>query len=549
MNIFVRILVKILELCVYLENLVRGKPEFPGDLGFFAVLRDMTYVLSMSVLEVFKIKYREHPGTLMPINAYFGPQKDILLRDPKHVNAIYSNLSEKEPDGLKGHPVALQRFSWTLGYNILCVPFDEWKAIRHRTTKFLISGYLKQYESLMQQTIDQELIPQWNKYADGGTAIDIYSDMLLYSSKTVMMAILGLSPDQVSTEMYNLLNQMFTTMRPLIYGVFVFPPWVPTPANRRFKAKKDAIAESIKGYIKTHKNTATLLGCVIRNHTERQPKNIQTFFTARGYKIPASAQEYYDQNWHRDLTTTVTTLVSKTAPDLTGADKEKMIIDCENFLCEGGRIDEKIVIDEIISDLVGGSETTIIFMTFCCYFLATNPEVQEKFRKYLSENKNTELTEMMGRGYLGWVLKEALRLASPANITNKPLHKTLCIRGDKVVDGPPVEGDLVIDKNVTPWFSQYMIHRDPLVWGPDAEQFNPDRWGGEIKPGSFIPFGGGPRRCAGDQYALREAAILLVNMFRCFRVSMADPNYKLETDSELTTRPKERIFLKLQRIA
>jgi len=547
MNIVIRGLVKILELFIYIESLFRSKSEFPGDIGFFAGVRDTIYVLSMSVLEICKIKYAKYPGTLCPINSYFG-KKDMILRDPQHINAIYSSLTEKEPEGLTGHPVALQRFSWTLGYNILCVPFEEWKAIRHRTTKFLISLHLKRYESLMQDTLDKELIPKWEKYANSGTSIDIYADMLHYSSKTVMMALLGLSPDQVSTEMYNLLNQMFTTMRPLIYGVFVFPPWVPTPANRRFAEKKAAIARSIKEYIKTHKNTETLLGCVVRNHTQRIRKNIQTFFEKSGYTVSADAQEYYDQNWSKDLTLTVTALIGKVAPDLTGTEKEKMITNFENFLCEGGEINEKIIIDEIISDLVGGSETTIIFMTFCCYFLATNPEVQEKFRTYLNENLNTELTEMMSRGYLGWVLNETLRLASPANITNKPLYKDLCIRGNKVVDGPPEPGDLVINKNITPWFSQYMVHRDPLVWGPDAEQFNPDRWAQESKPGSFIPFGGGPRRCAGDRYALREAAILVRTMFRYFKISMADPNYKLETDSDLTTRPRERIFLKLQRI-
>ena len=60
--------------------------------------------------------------------------------------------------------------------------------------------------------------------------------------------------------------------------------------------------------------------------------------------------------------------------------------------------------------------------------------------------------------------------------------------------------------------SYHALHRRPEVWGPDAEAFRPERWE-TVRPGwNYLPFGGGPRICPGQNLALTETAYVLVRM-------------------------------------
>ncbi len=66
--------------------------------------------------------------------------------------------------------------------------------------------------------------------------------------------------------------------------------------------------------------------------------------------------------------------------------------------------------------------------------------------------------------------------------------------------------------------SWYALHRLPSIWGPDAETFNPDRWD-TFKPKAweYVPFGSGPRGCAGRLKALTEASYVIVRILQEFR--------------------------------
>lgn len=63
----------------------------------------------------------------------------------------------------------------------------------------------------------------------------------------------------------------------------------------------------------------------------------------------------------------------------------------------------------------------------------------------------------------------------------------------------------------------YALHRDQLIYGPDAEEFNPERWD-SFEPGryEYIPFGSGSRSCVGQHKALAEASYILVRLTRAF---------------------------------
>lgn len=74
----------------------------------------------------------------------------------------------------------------------------------------------------------------------------------------------------------------------------------------------------------------------------------------------------------------------------------------------------------------------------------------------------------------------------------------------------------------------YAIHRDPAVWGDDADKFAPERWvglDGEARAGQqqgFMPFGAGPRHCPGARFALQEAKLVLYHIFCCFTLEASE---------------------------
>src|SRR5205085_6721801 len=86
-----------------------------------------------------------------------------------------------------------------------------------------------------------------------------------------------------------------------------------------------------------------------------------------------------------------------------------------------------------------------------------------------------------------------------------------------------------------------MLHRDPQVWGPDAEAFRPERFAPEVAaslpPNAWKPFGNGARACIGRPFAMQEAQLVLAMMLQRFDIAFDDPAYQLEVKETLTIKP------------
>ncbi|WP_239003622.1 cytochrome P450 [Nocardia panacis] len=80
------------------------------------------------------------------------------------------------------------------------------------------------------------------------------------------------------------------------------------------------------------------------------------------------------------------------------------------------------------------------------------------------------------------------------------------------------------------------VHRDPAVWGNDADEFHPDRWLGGFrpKPWAYRPFGTGPRACIGQAFALHEAKLLIASLVRDYDLTA---HGELDVEENLTLRP------------
>ena len=96
--------------------------------------------------------------------------------------------------------------------------------------------------------------------------------------------------------------------------------------------------------------------------------------------------------------------------------------------------------------------------------------------------------------------------------------------------------------------SPYVTHRHPALWD-DPERFDPDRFTPERSAArprfAYFPFGGGPRLCIGNEFALMEAQILLAMIAQRYRVEVA-PGHAVEPEIRVTLRPRQPMSMRVR---
>ncbi|KAJ6553147.1 cytochrome P450 [Mycena capillaripes] len=189
--------------------------------------------------------------------------------------------------------------------------------------------------------------------------------------------------------------------------------------------------------------------------------------------------------------------------------------------------DYTILRDEILNITAAGRDTTASLLTFTTYMLAEHPNVLAKLRdeilRVVGPAQRPTYDNFRDMKYLRAVLNETLRLYSPVPFNVRTtVHPTL-FRSSK--GGPP----LYIPAGTRTPFATILMHRRTDLWGPDALEFDPERFLDERlhkyltpNPFIFLPFNAGPRICLGQQFAYHEASFFLVRLLQTFSsVSLA----------------------------
>ena len=176
--------------------------------------------------------------------------------------------------------------------------------------------------------------------------------------------------------------------------------------------------------------------------------------------------------------------------------------DCLTALLEHQAVDPSFsdadVLDQLVTLIGAGHDTSAYFLCYACFELARNPEIQDALREELS----TDDDDLFRR-----VVRETLRLYPVI-----PMVTRVASCATTVVDGCGKEKAVPQGARlIVPFF---LLNRLPEVWGSDAADFRPDRFldinGGVAAPSQgFLPFGSGARTCVGQSLALLEARIFL----------------------------------------
>ncbi|KIW15094.1 hypothetical protein PV08_07881 [Exophiala spinifera] len=203
----------------------------------------------------------------------------------------------------------------------------------------------------------------------------------------------------------------------------------------------------------------------------------------------------------------------------------------------GERLTHESVMNNMITFLIAGHETTSGLLSFATYYLVKNPEVMRKAQ--------AEVDAVVGKGpvsvqhmsklpYIEAILRETLRL--------QPTAPAFAVRALDTVAGPTVLGG----KYHIPHEAVLVallpgIGRDAEVFGPDCNDFVPERMSQEnfakLPKNAWKPFGNGARGCIGRPFAWQEAILTLALVLQNFNLRADDPSYQLQIKQTLTIKP------------
>ncbi|KAK0494970.1 fatty acid hydroxylase [Armillaria luteobubalina] len=210
----------------------------------------------------------------------------------------------------------------------------------------------------------------------------------------------------------------------------------------------------------------------------------------------------------------------------------------------GQGLSEESIGYNLLTFLIAGHETSSGMMTFTIYFLLKNPDKMRKLRAEIDEvleGRQLEVGDFDKLPYLIAVMRESLRLGPTASArTAAPIE-------DTTLGG----GKYFVKAGTSLTIQTYVMHRDPKVWGEDAEEFRPERMlDGKFEalpPNAWQPFGFGLRGCIGRPFAWQEVILVLTSVIQKFDLSLADPSYNLQISQALTIKPKDlKIYAKLR---
>lgn len=214
-----------------------------------------------------------------------------------------------------------------------------------------------------------------------------------------------------------------------------------------------------------------------------------------------------------------------------GSDILQLVLDTP-YKDTGELMSDETVKVEILQLLVAGNETSTTAATWTFYNLAQHREHLVKIREEIEEvfgNEEVSYAKLHDLKYLINVLDESMRTHPPFWMIDREALKDDSYNGVKIPAGT----------TVVPYI--YGVHHNEQVW-PEPETFNPERFTEKYPPFAFIPFGGGPRVCIGQNMALMQILLILSTIIRKYDFKLVNEK-PVGIKSMMLLRPDGPIFM------
>ena len=201
----------------------------------------------------------------------------------------------------------------------------------------------------------------------------------------------------------------------------------------------------------------------------------------------------------------------------------------------GEAMPDKQLLDEIMTLIVAGHETTASALNWLWYLLSQHPEAEQRLHAEVDALPAPLATmdEILQLQYARQVIDETLRLYPPGWLLTRRTIEADCIDGYDVA------------ANTDVFISPYLVHRHPEFW-PDPERFDPERFTESAAAGRsrfcYLPFALGPRACIGEHFAMVEMLVHTAMLARHIRLRYL-PKHPLELECQVNLRSKRGIYM------
>jgi len=206
----------------------------------------------------------------------------------------------------------------------------------------------------------------------------------------------------------------------------------------------------------------------------------------------------------------------------------------------GAPMGERELIDEIMTLIVAGHETTASGLNWTWYLLSQHPQAERQLHAEIDaapERPAPGLAQVEALSWTQQVVNEALRLYPPGWLLSRRTIEADVLGGYEV----PARSNVLLPL--------YLLHRHPRFW-KDPETFDPSRFAPEHEAErprfAYMPFAAGPRHCIGETFALYEMLMHLYKVARRYRLVHV-PDGPLELEAQINLRTRRPLLMRLER--
>ena len=316
----------------------------------------------------------------------------------------------------------------------------------------------------------------------GDAPFDVTTEMMHLTLQIVGRALFGADLGGRAEDVYRAMTCALEYVHFRFFHPLSAPEGMPTPRNRRFHQAKSTLEE---------------VAMEIITRRRREPENAPP---------------------HHDLLA--------------------MLLDARDEETGEGMSDRQLL-DEVITIMFTGHETTAVILSWAWHVLSQHDDVREKLQAEVDTALNGRaptVEDLPNLAYTKMVVEETMRLYPPVWAIPRQAKEADTLSGHTVAAGSSIV------------LLPYLTHRHPEFW-PDPDKFDPERFAPGAEKSrpkyAYFPFGGGPRICIGQHFAMMEGQLILAAVMQQFNLKTA-PNHKIEMAPVITLRPKNGIVMSLE---
>lgn len=198
---------------------------------------------------------------------------------------------------------------------------------------------------------------------------------------------------------------------------------------------------------------------------------------------------------------------------------------------------ERQMLDEVMTLVVAGHETTAASLNWTWFLLSQHPEAERRLHAELDavpEKRGLSYADTEGLKYTQAVIQEAMRLYPPGWLLTR---RTI---------GPDVLSGYRVPAGTDVMLSPYLIGRHPAHW-EEPDEYRPERFLAEDPRDRwvYIPFAAGPRHCVGENFAMYEMTVHVSRVARRWRMEYLDDGQPIELEAAINLRTKKGLRMRL----